>query len=326
MLSEQSLQEPFRRLCRRAEGECLLSIRRTSETTSVEALHEALEHDGVVVIEGLSRAGTMCQIKRELAPWLEGPIRGGSIANNAFTGMATLRTSALVRKSAGCRELVMHPLVLEVLDRVLGPQCSRFQLSFTQAIRIGPGEQAQVAHRDTAMYPFARPGPEVFVNAIWALDDFSIDNGCTRFYLGSHRWDDERIPDVEEERTASATMPSGSVVLYYGSVWHGGGANKSERDRTGISFGYTLGWLRQEENQYLAVPPDVARTYAPDLQQLLGYAEHSPFLEWYEGQDDEVFRGGQPRQQYRTEVRGGVGKSVRQILRDGSKAVGRQSE
>jgi ectoine hydroxylase-related dioxygenase (phytanoyl-CoA dioxygenase family) len=211
----------------------------------------------------------------------------------------------------------MAPLVLALVDRVLGPQCARFQLSFTQAIAIGPGERGQAIHRDTSMYPFKRPGPEVFVNAIWALGDFTSDNGATRFFPGSHRWPDERAPTADDVQEPAA-MPQGSVVVYYGSVYHGGGANVTEgATRTGIAFGYTLGWLRQEENQYLAVPPPVASRLPVALQRLIGYAEHHPFLGWFEGQDDPLFRGGTSRKQYSTAVVGGESKLLTHIIRDG---------
>lgn len=279
-------------------------------------VHEALERDGVAVIDALVPGTKMRAVEQELSAWLAAPDDQSPLGNNTFTGMATYRTSGLIRKSESCRELVMNALVLDVVDRVLGPQCARFQLTFTQAIRIGPGEVAQVAHQDTAMYPFARPGPEVFVNAIWAAGDFTADNGATRFYPGSHRWPGDRTPQ-SSDRTVAAEMACGSVVIYYGSCWHFGGANITALPRTGIAFGYTLGWLRQEENQYLAVPIELARTLPHDLQRLLGYAEHQPFLGWYEGQDHDVFRGGSSRNEYATELIGGRAKTVRRIMSDG---------
>jgi ectoine hydroxylase-related dioxygenase (phytanoyl-CoA dioxygenase family) len=239
------------------------------------------------------------------------------MGNNVFTGMRTLRTSALIRKSRACGELATNPVVLGLVDRVLGPQCARFQLSFTQAIKIGPGERAQAVHRDTTMYPFRRPGPEVFVNAIWAASPFTQANGATVVLPGSHAWPEDRLAHADDDR-AYAEMPRGSCVVYYGSVIHGGGANATLGEtRTGLAFGYTLGWLRQEENQYLAVPPDVAKGLPLELQRLIGYAEHYPFLGWAEGQDDALFRGGAFRESYATAVEGGRSKSVGEILRDG---------
>jgi ectoine hydroxylase-related dioxygenase (phytanoyl-CoA dioxygenase family) len=210
----------------------------------------------------------------------------------------------------------MNTRVLEIVDRVLGPQCARFQLSFTQAIAIGPGEHAQVLHRDTWMYPLKRPGPEVFVNAIWAASEFTNENGATVVFPGSHLWPDERRVTRADAPTCAA-MRRGSCFVYFGSVLHGGGANvTNDQTRVGIAFGYTLGWLRQEENQYLAVPPDVAKGLPLELQRLIGYCEHIPFLGWSEGQDHALFRGGRSREEYETHIEGGRSTSVRAVLRE----------
>lgn len=262
-----------------------------------------LERDGAVVIAGLASPAQMDRIGGELAPWLTLPIDRSPLGNDRFKRMNTLRTSSLIARSEGCRELAVSPRILEILDRVLGPQCAAYQLSWTQAIRIGPGEVAQIPHRDTNMYPFARPGPECFVNTIWALGAFTAENGGTVVYPGSHRWEDGRTPTPNDEVTSAAMSP-GSALVYYGSVWHGGGANRTAGDRVGIGLAYTLGWLRQEENQYLACPPDVARTFPTELQRLLGYQGHFPFLGWHEGADPALHDGSGQRKRYTTALRG----------------------
>lgn len=270
---------------------------------AADALVAILERDGAVILEGLASVAQMERAREELAPWLELPVEASPLGNDRFKGMRTLRTSSLLAKSAACRELAMTPRVLEVLDRVLGPQCATYQLSWTQAIRIAPGEAAQVPHRDTNMYPFARPGPECFVNSIWALTEFTAENGGTVVYPGSHLWSDERVPTAEDEAVSVAMAP-GSVVLYYGSAYHGGGANRSSVDRIGIGLAYTLGWLRQEENQYLACPLELARTFPVPLQKLMGYDGHHPFLGWHEGADFEWHAGKGQRKRYSTALRG----------------------
>jgi ectoine hydroxylase-related dioxygenase (phytanoyl-CoA dioxygenase family) len=280
-----------------------MTLETVSPSTSADALVEILERDGAVIIEGLASAEAMAEIGRELAPWLTLPVEASPLGNDRFKGMRTLRTSSLIAKSAGCRTLAQSPRVLEVLDRVLLPQCAAYQLSWTQAIRIAPGELAQVVHRDTNMYPFARPGPECFVNSIWALTRFTADNGGTVIYPGSHRWDDARMPGPDDVATSVAMEP-GSVVLYYGSAHHGGGANQSAEDRIGIGIAYTLGWLRQEENQYLACPPEVARDFSEPLQRLLGYAGHFPFLGWHEGAEPTRHDGSGQKKRYATALRG----------------------
>jgi ectoine hydroxylase-related dioxygenase (phytanoyl-CoA dioxygenase family) len=294
-----------------------MGLEHFDEHGTAAAIFEALDRDGAVVLGLPGGAELVDAARAELAPWLSLPTGESPMGNNPFTGMKTLRTSALIRKSRACGALALSPPVLEVVDRVLGPQCARFQLSFTQAIAIAPGERAQFVHRDTTMYPLRRPGPEVFVNVIWAASPFTEANGATVIFPGSHRWPEGRLPTVEDERV-SATMPRGGCVIYYGSVIHGGGRNATADEmRLGIAFGYTLGWLRQEENQYLAVPPDVAKDLSPELQRLIGYAEHYPFLGWNEGQDQALFRGGASRERYETAIVGGRSKSIVEIMSEG---------
>jgi ectoine hydroxylase-related dioxygenase (phytanoyl-CoA dioxygenase family) len=161
--------------------------------------------------------------------------------------------------------------VLAALDRVLGDHATSYQLHLTQVIDIGPSEPAQPVHRDQWAFDFFEfpAGFEVECHTMWALNDFTEENGATRVIPGSHRWADRMHPDSSE--TIAAEMPRGSVLLYVGSLYHGGGANRSAASRQGINVGYTLSWLRQEENQYLACPPEVARELDPELARLVGY-------------------------------------------------------
>ncbi len=271
--------------------------------TDADTLVDHLNRDGAVIVAGLAAPSALDQVRQELAPWLDLPLDQSPLGNDPFKGQRTLRTSSLIAKSATCRDLAMCRLVLGVLDRILLPQCSAYQLSWTQAIRLGAGEIAQVPHRDTNMYPFARPGPECFVNTIWAATPFTAKNGGTVVWPGSHAWPDSRTPTPDDEVT-SVEMDVGSVVIYLGSVWHGGGANHTTQDRIGIGLAYTLGWLRQEENQYLACPPEVAATLSPELRALIGYTGHAPFLGWYEGADAAWQRSITGRRPYATALRG----------------------
>jgi ectoine hydroxylase-related dioxygenase (phytanoyl-CoA dioxygenase family) len=160
-----------------------------------------------------------------------------------------------------------------VLDRVLGQS---YQLSAPVGIEISPGETAQALHTDDGIYPLPRPHGEVVLNSMWALDDFTEENGATRVVPGSQHWTDRR-PDATTP-VEIATMPAGSVMFFTGSVFHGGGANNSDRPRLGTILHYCAGWLRQQENHILAVPRDVVRTLPPRLQELLGYNIHPPFV------------------------------------------------
>lgn len=294
-----------------------MEFTRFGPQADADAIVSVLEREGGVVLEDLVPSGAIDRALSELAPWLGLPVHASPLGNNIFTGMRTLRTSALIRKSRACGELATSPLVLEIIDRVLGPQCARFQLSFTQAIAIAPGERAQVVHRDTWMYPLKRPGPEVFVNVMWAASDFTKENGATVLYPGSHLWQEDRRSTPAEPPT-SASMKPGSCFVYLGSAIHGGGANvTNDQTRIGLAFGYTLGWLRQEENQYLAVPPEIAKQLPLELQRLIGYCEHPPLLGWTEGEDVALFRGGRTREHYETRIQGGRSKSLSDVVREG---------
>jgi ectoine hydroxylase-related dioxygenase (phytanoyl-CoA dioxygenase family) len=187
-----------------------------------------------------------------------------------FSGDRTRRTGSLVARSPGCRELVMHPLALGAARSFLG-HATTLQLHLTQAIAIGPGETPQPIHRDQwafDFFPFPA-GYEVQCNTIWALTDFTEENGATRVVLGSNLREDRLSfgPDDSEP----ACMTSGSVLFYSGSVYHGGGANNSAGTRIGLNITYNVGWLRQEENQYLSVPREVAETLPVDLLRVMGY-------------------------------------------------------
>jgi ectoine hydroxylase-related dioxygenase (phytanoyl-CoA dioxygenase family) len=162
------------------------------------------------------------------------------------------------------------PALLATCGRFLGHAAS-YQLHLTQVIAIGPGEPAQQIHRDQWAFDFFSfpKGYEVQCNTIWAMTDFTEQNGATRVVPGSNRFDDKLR--FKEEDIIPAAMTKGSVLFYSGSVYHGGGANRSTETRIGINLTYNLSWLRQEENQYLAVPMEVARTLPVELLRLMGY-------------------------------------------------------
>ena len=179
-------------------------------------------------------------------------------------------------------------LVLGVLDRILG----HYQLSAPAGISIGPGEVAQPLHPDDAIYPVPRPHPELVVNVMWPLQDFTEENGATRIVAGSHRWTDER-PDAST-LTVSVEMPAGTALVYSGQVWHGGGANRTDESRLGVVLHYGASWLRPVENHVLAVPPAQARELPVRLQELLGYNVRPPFLGYVDGRHPSALLERQP--------------------------------
>jgi len=207
-----------------------------------------------------------------------------------FNGSKTLRCGAVLRYAPSCAELIAHPLVLDVADAILLPSCAEYQIGSTTGIEILPGESDQQLHRDDTPYPIQVAGLELQIGVMWALDEFTAENGATRVVLGSHRflraW---HRPDVT--RWANAVMPKGSALFYLGSTWHGGGANRSRAPRTGLINTYCLGWLRSEENHCLEVPPQVARQYNARVRRLLGYTSYGAGDDQlgYYGGDDPVW-------------------------------------
>jgi ectoine hydroxylase-related dioxygenase (phytanoyl-CoA dioxygenase family) len=252
-------------------------VPRVGSEASLDEVEAALRASGCVVVEQLVPVEDMDRVEAELEPFLDATPAGG----DEFTGFNTRRTGSLLARSHAFGALAAHPTVLGTLDRVLGDHATSYQLHLTQIIEIGPGEPAQLVHRDQwafDFFPFPA-GFEVECHTMWAMTDFTEGNGATRVIPGSHRWDDKLRPTVDE--TVPAEMTKGSVLFYVGSLYHGGGANRSANARRGVNVGYTLSWLRQEENQYLACPPEVARELPEDLARLAGYRRGAYALGYY---------------------------------------------
>jgi ectoine hydroxylase-related dioxygenase (phytanoyl-CoA dioxygenase family) len=244
-------------------------------SADVEQILEVIHRDGAVIVADLLDAPGLARVRDEIMPYVAATGTG----RDDFSGRLTTRTGALVARSPACRELILNERVLEAAARFLAPYCARIQLHLTQIIRLKPGQQAQVIHRDRWAWGTYLQGVEPQFNTIWALTDFTEENGATQVVPGSQTWPDDRRPEPHEIR--QAVMSRGSVLLYTGSVFHGGGANRADEDRIGANLTYALGWLRQEENQYLSCPPEIARHLPIPLQDLLGYTLGSYALGYY---------------------------------------------
>lgn len=239
-----------------------------SRDATPSEIAKVLSEDGCVIISNLAAPELMDQILSELEPHIAAT-RGG---DTDFLGHATRRIGALIARSPSVRSLVTNPTILNTLDIALGDHASTFQVDLTQLIDIGPGEPGQMIHRDQWSfdhYPF-QTGFEAEIATMWAVTDFTEEMGATRVIVGSNQWEDD-LSELDSELTSGAVMSKGSVLLYVGSLYHGGGANRSDVHRIGANIGYSLGWLRQEENQYLACPPEIARTLPEGLLRLMGY-------------------------------------------------------
>lgn len=242
-------------------------------TATVDDVVADLDRDGYCIVPGLIDREKAVAMRAELGAIAE-PIPYG---RNSFEGFHTQRIYALFRKTRVFDEYAIHPLVTGVLDRVL----QHYQLSAPTGIMIGPGEPDQILHHDDSVYPLPRPHQQVVLTTMWPLDDFTKENGATRLVPGSHRWTD-RTPGDDEE-VAIAEMPAGSVMFYLGTLFHGGGANTTDRTRLGVILEYAASWLRPQENHVLGVPPEVVATLPEALQELLGYNVFPPFLGYVDG-------------------------------------------
>lgn len=240
-----------------------------------------LERDGAVVVSDVIDRATREAILRELAPHLEIVDPDASInkayeadggTSNFYPGK-TKRITALVARSETFRTFVTHPLMLSVCDAILKPNCVHYQVHATAALKIGPGAREQVLHREEDPYQFFKvPRPRMILASMWAITDFTEANGGTKIVPGSHLWPADRIARPHE--VVAAAMPAGSVLLWMGGTLHGAGANRTDEWRYGVFLSYSLGWLRQEENQYVDVPCEIARTLSKEVRDLVGYRMH----------------------------------------------------
>jgi ectoine hydroxylase-related dioxygenase (phytanoyl-CoA dioxygenase family) len=236
----------------------------------------AMARDGACIVADVASASVVRQMISEVTPFIERTPFG----SDDFSGRRTQRTGALVARTQTCRDLVLNPTVLGAAREFLKPWTERILLHLTQTIYIHPGQGAQVLHRDRLAWGTHLPlSIEPQFNSIWALTDFTAANGATRVVPGSHTWPWER--KATPDQVVQAEMSAGSVLLYSGTVLHAGGRNDADVSRLGLNITYCLGWLRQEENQYLSCPPHIACTLEPELQELLGYTQGNYALGYY---------------------------------------------
>lgn len=238
----------------------------------------ALERDGAVIVDGLLGHDVVERFNAELDPLLAGTAPRREFLNPAlawFFGEKTRHLTAVASRSrVFVEEVLCHPLYRAVCEAILGPHCARHQLNLAHVLDRGPGAERQFLHRDELVWVHVpRPHPELQIASVIALVDFTEANGATVVAPGSHRWPLER--QTRESDLVAAEMTAGSAVLYLGSTVHAGGANTTRHVwRRGMHLSYVLGWLRTEENHYLATPPEIARTLPREALELLGYAAH----------------------------------------------------
>lgn len=262
-----------------------MTLQTLDAAATTQDVLDVMAQDGAAVVRNVIDQDAVRRLVGEVTPYIEATPMG----RDDFTGRRTQRTGALVARSPSCRALIMNPLVLDAARGFLSPFTDRIILHLTQTIHIHSGSLAQPLHRDRLAWGKHIPRQiEPQFNTLWALTDFTAENGATRCVPGSHKWEWERR--AEPDQIVQAEMAAGSVFLYTGSVLHSGGENRAPESRLGLNLTYTLGWLRQEENQYLSCPPHIAKDLEPDLQELLGYTQGNYALGYYT--DPEQHRSG----------------------------------
>ena len=269
-----------------------------STTTAAETV-EALQRDGAVIVQDLLDQATLQELNADFEPHLaanRARLAQGQRAENSILKNNQAITDGLTVKSPAFVSLITHPLPTGVADGVLGPNCVHYQVSGTSINQLEPGAKAQEFHRDDSNWPMPYPRCDMLLITLWALTDFTRENGATRVVPGSHRWDDAKkqlkhqgLYDLlpadfrhpTDDEIAYAEMPAGSCLMLLGSTLHSGGANVSTGQiRRGMYLGYILGWLRTEENHYLTIPVELARTLPEEALRLMGYQMHGGLTGW----------------------------------------------
>jgi ectoine hydroxylase-related dioxygenase (phytanoyl-CoA dioxygenase family) len=245
-----------------------MSLQYFKSDTVLEDVLRAIKEDGGAILVDAAPENNLDNFVSELEPYLATTPYG----RDDFTGHKTRRTGALIARMPSSHNFVMDDRVLSLAKAFLSPYTEKITLHLSQATTIYPDEEAQLIHRDR--FAWGTHIPKVIepqFNTLWAITDFTAENGATRIVPGSQNWswDKEAKPD----QIVQAEMSRGSVLLYTGTVLHGGGQNKSKNPRVGLNLTYCLAWLRQQENQYLSCPPHIAKSLDEELQELIGYTQ-----------------------------------------------------
>lgn len=245
--------------------------------SDVNEVKEALDEAGCAVVSDLIEPDQRRSIVAELDQYMQAArVIEEDDPNEFYPGRTRRVTGLIARSESVTSKLVVHPLTTEVCDRFLLPRGEfGYQLHVTAALEVGPGARQQVLHREEDSFTFFDlPRPNLIVGSMWAMTDFRVDNGATMLVPGSQHWSADRAAQPDE--IVQAEMSAGSVLFWLGGLLHGAGANTSSDWRYGVILTYSVGWVRQEENQYLDVPEGRLLELTPEVRRIAGF-------EMYEG-------------------------------------------
>jgi ectoine hydroxylase-related dioxygenase (phytanoyl-CoA dioxygenase family) len=241
-------------------------------THTVDEHVEAIARDGYTIIERAIEPDLIDALNDDLLR-LERDYEVEPY-DNVFEGGSTIRIYNLLAHGKLYEAIPVHDSVLPVVEGVLDAGCLISSLS---SISIMSGETAQPLHADDQLIPITKPHLPTVCNSMWALTDFTEANGATRIIPGTHLADCS--PDFGTDYDSiPAEMEKGSVLVWHGSLWHGGGANTTDERRVGIAMNYCAGWIRQQENQQLGIPRETAEGFSARLRQLCGYSIYTGII------------------------------------------------
>ncbi len=247
-----------------------MALQTFSPTDSAADVASATLQDGAAIVSGLVAPSLVETIANDLRENLD---TFGYRSKRDFSGHNTNRCHDVLRESPSSVELIAHEMVMRVADAILLPHCESYRIGSITAIEVCPGQAIQNLHRDNCIYPCSLPGMEMLIGSIWALTDFTEENGATCVVPGSHRHI-SMGEGIDVSNVEQAIIPKGSILFYLGSTMHGAGENRSSESRIGLINLYSLGWLRAEVNQYLSVPIEDVQNYDERMRSLLGYTTH----------------------------------------------------
>ena len=251
---------------------------------------EVVQRDGVAIVRDLVPEALMQQLEEDVQPGLDQMEPG--VGGPFYGGRAKL-LSQVYEWSDAMGEMITDPLLTGVADILLRPHCNTYQIGVSAVIEVWDSGERMTLHRDADIYtPYFGPTPErpqTLLQFMWALTDFTAHNGATRFVVGSHKWPPER--QATKSEVDVAVMPRGSVALWHGGTIHGFGINETDKPRRGVTSGFSLGWLRQEQNQYLSLSPERVEQLPHKVRSLLGWQPHSEVLGYQVGNDPDAFAG-----------------------------------